>query len=425
MSWVDIVIIALLVLFAGFGVLKGVQKSALSLGAFLLAFVIAFFLAKPVAEAFLGIGGVRSFVMGTEGWSLYTWLRGSVDAIEPSVYVQEHFYQPVIDIISQFPGYTESFTIEQGKALYLAFTLFAAIVGVGLYIVARLLLSIATMIIKSFIGKRKSAINRLCGFFVGAVRGLLWSLALTLVFSMIGGFTFVPFINTVQTEYESAVVANYVNDWAYTLKNKMFLPNADMFARVVEKSGMAVPPEEETPEEFELVGQELDLYVDFISLNYNQDVCSVEDGKPVFVENYEQFALKPADYAATGFDGAIKAIMDYNAAAAETIKSGGIATLDTATLKTYLTVVQDGTNSIYDGMNEVLQMLYNYNVKIAEDKELVSQEEIEKANIDLKTRYDAIVEKFEGLKTSYSALASFGTLELGTYPNVVKIQMPE
>ena len=156
MSYVDIAVIALLVLFAGFGILTGVKKSALSLGAFLIAFLIAFFLAKPVAEGFLNIEGVRNFVLGTKGWSLYSWLSSFSSAFgNGSDFVNSHFYQPVINIISEFPGYTESFTIAQGQAIYYAFLIFSAIIGVGLYIVARILLCIATMIIKSFIGRQK------------------------------------------------------------------------------------------------------------------------------------------------------------------------------------------------------------------------------------------------------------------------------
>ena len=68
MSIADIVIISLVAFFAVIGVLKGVQKSALSTCAFLVAFLLAFFLSKVVAEALLGVDGISKFVIGNEGW---------------------------------------------------------------------------------------------------------------------------------------------------------------------------------------------------------------------------------------------------------------------------------------------------------------------------------------------------------------------
>jgi uncharacterized membrane protein required for colicin V production len=91
-----------------------------------------------------------------------------------------------MEIIGKYPGYTDAFTVNNGLALYLAFMTFSTVVGIGIFLVARMLLMIVTMIIKSFIPKRKSAVNRLFGFVVGAARGAVWSLAFTLVFSVVG-----------------------------------------------------------------------------------------------------------------------------------------------------------------------------------------------------------------------------------------------
>ena len=103
MSWVDIVIIALAVLFGTIGVLRGVQKSALSLGAFLVAFLVAFFLANTVAEGFLGLEAVRKFVMAPEGFSLFTWLRDNIPgtAGASESFIDVNFYRPVAAIIEE------------------------------------------------------------------------------------------------------------------------------------------------------------------------------------------------------------------------------------------------------------------------------------------------------------------------------------
>lgn len=421
MSWVDIVVIALLVLFAGFGVLRGVQKSALSLAAFLVAFIVAFFLAKPVAEGLLNLDGVRSFVIGTEGFSLYAWLNSSLGTVTPSAYLEAHFYQPILDIIGEFPGYTAAFTVAEGQALYIAFLVFSLIVGVAIYLVARILLSIATMIIKTFIPKRKSALNRLGGFAVGAVRGFILAIIIAFLFSNIGGLTQVPFINTVQTEYESAVIANHVNDWSYAIRNKMYLPNGDMYARLVDQSGMTLSDEDAQPEGYVLVGQELDLYVDFINLNYNQTVVSVVDGEAKFADGYETKVYNPDDYSHTGFGNILKSIMEYNDAAAQKIKDGGLAGMETATLKTYLTIVQEKDDSVSDLIVKLIAELSNYELEIVNNSNLTDPALVEKANLSLWARYDRIVGLISSIKESYAALTTFGSLELDANPSVVTV----
>lgn len=426
MSYVDIAVIALLVLFAGFGILTGVKKSALSLGAFLIAFLIAFFLAKPVAEGFLNIDGVRNFVVGTNGWSLYTWLSGYSSSFGGgSDFVNTNFYQPVVNIISGFQGYNDSFTLAQGQALYYAFLIFSAIIGVALYIVARILLCIATMIIKSFIGKRKSVASRLFGFLVGAVRGGLWAVVFTLVFSMIGGFTFIPFIDSAQAEYERAVIANYVNDAAYTLRNKVYLPNADMFARIVDKAEVIVKEEDKEQEGYVLLGQEADLYVYFLNLNYKSDPYSVVDGEIVLDSEKALDVINVSHYEHTNFGNVLQAIIDYNAAAAESIKEGGLANTSTSQLNTYITIVHQNNRAITDIMTDTINELYNYENYIAENSALTTEDAVTSANRELETKYTNLCALFDELKNMYTGIPTFGTLNMGNYPSVVKVAIKQ
>lgn len=415
MSWVDIVIIALVALFACAGVLRGVKKSSLALAAFSVAFVAAFFLAKIVAEALLGIESVNKFVLGSDGFSLYNWLHASIGSAEPSEFLVKNFYEPVLEIVNGFGGYTETFTVAEGQALYLAFTLFSAICGVGIYIVVRILLCIITAIIKSFFAKKKSGLNRLFGFLVGALRGALWAFALTIVFSAVGGFSFVGAIGKIETEYESSVLGKYVNEYSYAVKNSLFLPDENMYARIIDRSGFTVADGDRDPQD-RLVGTRLEIYAYLYDLNYTENVYTVENGELKVRENGDALKIDASAYGDSGFDNVIRAIMAYNETAAENVKTA-LADADNSTLRTYVEVLNDGTSAISAQITALVSDIYNYELKIDESKNLTDAGEIESANRDLKNLYDNIIAELGTLKTSYAAMSALGALTL-EYPQV-------
>ena len=434
MSIADIVIISLVAFFAVIGVLKGVQKSALSTCAFLVAFLLAFFLSKVVAEALLGVDGIRKFVIGTEGWSLYTWIYGGVESVNAgsSEFISKNFLQPIMEIIGNYPGYTDVFTVNNGLALYLAFMTFSTLVGIGIFLVARMLLMIVTMIIKSFIPKRKSAVNRLFGFVVGAARGAVWSLAFTLVFSVVAGFSFLGFIGDFQKEYETSVVAKHLNSIAYTVKNKFYLPDEDMYMRLVEQSGLVVVEGDGEDEDDRLVGAKADIYVYLQNLNYTEDVYKIADGKITVDPDAASKRIDTTLFKDTGFSQAVEAIMAYNTAAAESIENGSLDGLENSTLHTYIETIHDGQNSIYDilfmhgtttdGQPLVATKLANYQTEIDSTKLLSDKDAIETANRTLVSMYDDIISDFAVLGEKYRVIAeTFGALTLELPAEAVQI----
>ncbi len=424
MSWVDITILAVIALFAVFGVLRGVQKSALSLGAFLVAFVVAFFLSKVVAEALLNIEGIKAFVMGDGGWSLYTMLDKGIGSIEPSEFITKNFYEPVLERIGEFAGYNAEFTVADGTALYLAFVLYSGIVGVALFIIARLLLCIVTMIIKSYIPRKKSAGNRACGTLVGLARGAVWALVITFMFGFVGGFSFMGGIAKVETEYENSVVGKYFNSAAYGLRNKLYLPDANMFARIVDKSGLAVieaEPEEPDP----LDGKRNELFVQFMNLNYDSGSgykIDPETGKIEMLDG--PTPLDPAAFAESGFDTVVKAITEYNVKAAESITGDAhsLATADATVLDAYKATLEDGVYVLlYGGDNPLFTVLTNYNNAIVRNKDLENAELIASENAKLAEQYAQITAILDSIKAKFGELGlisdAVGALSLPDYPD--------
>ncbi len=407
MSWVDIVFIALTVLLGALGVLKGVKKSGLALGAFLVAFILAFFLSNAVAEALLNVEGIKRFVLGTDGFSLYTWIDkaiGTDSGFTASEFQNSHFYQPIMDIISK--SGTE--TAQLFPALYIAFTVFSALCGVCLFFVIRLLLVIVTVIIKSYIGRKKSGLGRLFGLILGAARGFLWAFAFTLVFSSIGGLTFASGLQKAEDEFESAVIGRPVYEFAYTVKNKMFLPDWNAYDRILKISGLTVDEGDNTDPDG-LIGQRLDTYCDLMNLNYKSGTPYSSGTGELVIDKENAVEIDPSDYIQSGFDKAIKTIIDYNIVAAETVADDSFD-VDNVTLSTtYKTAIQTGANSLYNCMNKLIADLYNYELKITNSKDLKEEEAIGKANKELKVLYDSIVETINKIKNNYKSMPAFGT----------------
>lgn len=426
MSWVDIVIIALAVLFGTIGVLRGVQKSALSLGAFLVAFLVAFFLANTVAEGFLGLEAVRKFVMAPEGFSLFTWLRDSIPgtAGASESFIDVNFYRPVAEIIEQAATGMQP---QDAMALYLAFTVFSSIIGVCLFIVIRLLLSIVTMIVKSFIPKKKSAGSRAGGFFVGVAQGGVIALAVTIVMSVFGGFTFVSAFNTVEAEYEESVLGKYMNIAAYAIKDKCYLPSADMFDRIVNKSGFQVDPDDRNDPD-DLSGDRLRIYCGIGNLNYTQDVYAENAETKLLdtekLKGKDEYLRSAADYADCGFDATVNAIMNYNNTVVANFKTT-IKSVGDDMLGVYIDAIYDSSESITKVWKGLLAKIATYNEEYValKNEPPADATEINKKNAELKTHYDEIVNDFEKLKTKYSLMTAFGTLDLGEYPALYQAEV--
>ena len=428
MSYVDIAILALVALFAVTGVLRGVKKSTLAFGAFLVAFVISFFLAKVVAEALLGIEAIRMFVIGKDGFSLYTWLNGSIVIGEgnsvmfagetaPSEFISDNFFAPMIELVGGY-ALNESFTISNAVALCSAFTVFTAIVGVGLFIVVRVLLCLVTMIIKALIGRKKSWLGRLGGFGVGALRGACWSIALTIALSTIGGFTFNGAIGKIESEYERGVISPYVNQISYSVKNKLLLPDLDMFSRIVAKSGLVLKDDDVDPEH-DIMGAERDLYIDFMNLNYSDTAYSYDTATGKITVNDQAHKREPSEFETSGFDAVVEAIMAYNEAAANKIRTDRVLRdTDNATMEIYKKVLNGKEGStIYTKWSDIQTSLSNYELKIADGNMQTSQDGKEEANNVIKTAYNSLVEKFDSLKTSYA--------EFGDALGALEFEMPE
>ncbi len=430
MSWIDIGIIALVVLCGLIGVLRGAKKSLLALGAFVVSLLLAFFLSNVVAEAFLGIDAIKNFVVGNGAFesefSLANWiykgLGENTAGIPEDAYLYQHFFAPVQEIIG---ASTVTFDPVQGRAIYLAFMLFSALCGVGIFFVARFLLMIVTAIVKSYIGKKKSIGSRLLGFGVSFVQGGIAAFAVTLVFTCFGGLAFVPGFGKIENEFEhgNAVFCNHLYTGAYAVRNKLFLPDTEMYGRLI---GIVTGGEEiPDPDTEKLAGNRLELFVDINNLNYKNDPWSVdpETKKRVFDGNIAE-AIVADDYKSVGFDGIMQAILDYNAQTAgiidDTSKLAEIADSEFATLCN-LVRTNDVNYSIQNSIDKLIGYLNIYIANYDAGALLTDPEKITQWNTNvLSNDYKNISDTIDELITRF---APFETL-FGEYPDL-ESQMPE
>lgn len=228
MSYFDIALIALVALFALVGLIKGAKKSLLSLFGFSAAFLAALFLAKPIGEALLGVDFIKSFVLNESG-SLYGVVYGLISKITPDTSIYTGLVDPIRDVIAGYGAV--GFTEVQAVSLYYTDLLFNVIVGVAFFIVARLVMGIVTMLIKSLIGDGKPTfIGRILGFAFGAVRGAIISAALLVIIIASSTFTFLPFMTPLNSELDKSVIAKPVSaqlavvvDKATSIDNEYFL----------------------------------------------------------------------------------------------------------------------------------------------------------------------------------------------------------
>ncbi|MCH5162411.1 MAG: hypothetical protein J1G38_02845 [Clostridiales bacterium] len=441
MSYIDIGLIAFVVLFGALGVWKGVQKSAVALGAFIVSFVIAFFLANVIAEALLGIDSIREFVIGTTGdWSLYKMIdAGMSDA--PwlgKAFTSEHFYKPIYDIVKTNKDIIANGTYHEGVALSAAFSLFSMIVGVGLFIVVRALLCIVTMIIKSYIPKKKSVGNRVGGLFVGIARGGIWAFVISIIFSTMGGLTFMSGFDSIEQNYESAVMANYLYEGAYGIKNSMFIPGEDMFSRLVFKSGLnKLKPYnpgdgggdgDGEGDKNPLDAQRSELYTGILNLNYpngNRYRYDKKTGQIIEDKSFE--AWNAAAYKNTGFDGVITAIVNYNdrmAASIWRLDDGALPkTVSADVIQEYIGVREKIYGFMY-GPTGFSTALLNY-LRVISDKDFGlhdNQGDVDSINEELAEYYDTMLDALDGMKEEYAKFELFikdpnvGSLTLPVYP---------
>lgn len=252
MSMADIVIIVIVALFALVGLAKGFFKTLISFFGWFISMLVAVLTARVVAEALLDIPAVAGFVTGNGGgWSLFGWLKGILPeglmslpagATEADITAAlgggavGAVLKPFIGLLTGEAIAVSTATVGEGIALTLAGGLFMVLVGLGMFIACRIVMTLFVMFAKSLISPdgKTGALNRFMGFLLGAVRGALYCVVLLVV---IGCLTPFGFMEPVTAEIDKGVIAKPAAEQVYALSSKL-MSNDNYFNKLLELSGL-------------------------------------------------------------------------------------------------------------------------------------------------------------------------------------------
>ena len=238
MSYIDIAIIAIVVLCALIGLWKGFFKTVISFFGLLVSFMAAFFLTKPVVGALLDIDAVKNFVVGGgSGFSLFGWISGKLSDIT-SEGVLGTLLSPFIKLSE-----SQGVDVHTGVSLLLANGIFSIMVCIGLFIVIRFILLLFTMFANAMSkGKFVGALNRLLGLIFGAVKGAWHVCVLMFILSFLLGFSFMA---PVRNQIDNSVIAAPVYEQVTKLSEKFITGGEDTLIKLLDLHDKANKPDKQ------------------------------------------------------------------------------------------------------------------------------------------------------------------------------------
>ena len=251
MSIADIVIIVLVVLMALIGLWKGFFKSLVTFCGWFVSILVSMLIARVVAEALLDVPALGNFVAGSEGFSLFGFFKGMLPeellALESSATeaqirtalgdgVVAAIVSPFIGVLTNTTISASALSVGEGIALAMAGGLFEVMVGVALFIVIRIIMTLLVLFLKSLINpdKKKGALERLGGFLLGAARGVLFSCVLLLI---VGFMTPFNFMGQITADIDQSVLARPIATQVYALSGKI-TSNENYYNKLLRMTGL-------------------------------------------------------------------------------------------------------------------------------------------------------------------------------------------
>lgn len=237
----DIVIVALIAVFALTGFMRGFFKTAVSLFSWFVCILLAVFLARLVSDALLGIAD--PLIYNGDNFSfykvIYNFLPESIKSVSMSevratvLLGGDSAKESVIQLIKSEGGtivglganhiadtlmkpvFLESSLANVGQviAVELAYGTYVVAVGITLFIVLRIIV-VAVSIVVRFSGDQEvNIVNRITGAALGAVRGFLYTVVLfaLLSSSMVAGLSF---LTPVRNQVEQSKLAGPMGKFA-------------------------------------------------------------------------------------------------------------------------------------------------------------------------------------------------------------------
>ena len=231
MSYIDIAIIVIVALGALIGLWRGFFKTLISFFGWFVSFLIAMFITKPIAGALLDVKGIQGFVLGTEGWSLFSWIHGKLPDLTQPGGILGIVLSPLIKVATAAGG-----DLTTNVALLLANGIFNILVCICLFIIIRLLLLLVTMFANAMTrNKFVGALNRLLGLVLGAVKGAGLVAILMIIMNFMMGLSIMA---PVRNQIDNSVIAAPVYKQISRLTDKFLSGNDETLKKLLNITGL-------------------------------------------------------------------------------------------------------------------------------------------------------------------------------------------
>ena len=205
MSYIDIGIIAFVVLGALIGLWRGTGKALIKLVCFLLAVLTCFFLSDYCLRFLLGVEAIKNLALG-DTFSIYSLIKGAFNGSGEATGVVKMLYEPLLARYQAIGGAAAwGATEEQFLAVAMSLHLFTVLMTVILYAAARIIASILGYVLKIiFVHGEPNIVSRIGGLAIGAVKGAVTVMLALFIVSAIFPFSFSAPVNEQLTKSKTA-----------------------------------------------------------------------------------------------------------------------------------------------------------------------------------------------------------------------------
>ena len=234
---IDLALVALIVIFAIVGLIKGFFKSFLSFFGTVVSLIISILLAKKVADALLQVGFINGFF--GSGGRVSGWIAGGLNKLSPGFFGTVFsgggtkdelsaalagagipaFLAPILaGVVSQFNFSSSSLTLAQILSPMIANIIWLIVVTLVLFAILKIILALLNKLFK-FLTKNKaiSGLNRLFGFIVGALKGVIFVAFVLIVAAL---FPHAKFLAPFNEALDKTAIAKPFNSIVYDYVGK-------------------------------------------------------------------------------------------------------------------------------------------------------------------------------------------------------------
>lgn len=211
MSYVDIIIIALVILSALIGLWRGVGKALIKLVCFAAAVLVCFFVSDYCLKFLLGVDVIKQIALG-ESMSIRSLIGSAIEVDSTGIITK--LYTPLLARYAEMGGAAQwGATNEQFLSVAMSLHMFTVLMTVILYFAAKIVMSIIGYALKIiFVHGAPGLGSRLGGMCIGAVKGVATVMLLLFVISVIFPFSFAQPVNA---ELEKSKIAPVICETEY------------------------------------------------------------------------------------------------------------------------------------------------------------------------------------------------------------------